>query len=194
MGFTLLALGLVLLNAKYTRTEIWGQWPLEGNRRRWQRCVAGTMITTTLAIILFLVVGIALGYREGGWIAVGDRILNRKILIAITVYFPWALLQQTLFQFYLLGRVRVLWPSLHPLSHATLNGLVFALVHLPDIWIALMTALGGTVWSFLYIRYRLVWPLALSHALVGSTFYYWVYGHDLADEWSPIFTSLLKKG
>jgi hypothetical protein len=113
------------------------------------------MIPTTLAIILFLLVGIALGYREGGWIAVGDRILNRKILIAITVYFPWALLQQMLFQFYLLGRVRVLWPSLHPLSHATLNGLAFALVHLPDIWIALMTALGGTVWSFLYIRYRL---------------------------------------
>jgi len=30
LGLALFAVSLVLLNANYTRTSIWGQWPLEG--------------------------------------------------------------------------------------------------------------------------------------------------------------------
>ncbi|MER3424358.1 MAG: hypothetical protein C4293_15200, partial [Nitrospiraceae bacterium] len=75
-----------------------------------------------------------------------------------------------------------------------INGLAFALVHAPDFWVSVMTALGGTAWSVLYLRYRLLWPLALSHALVGSTFYDWVYGRNLAGEWSRVLVSLLNKG
>ena len=99
------------------------------------------------------------------------------------MYLPWALLKQTLFQFYLLGRVCTLCQSFHPLAQSLLNGLIFGLVHTSDIRIALVAALGGTLWSFLYLRYRRLWPLAISHALIGTTFYYWVYGYDLASRW-----------
>ena len=30
---------------------------------------------------------------------------------------------------------------------------------------------------------RVILPLAVSHALLGSTFYYWVYGKELAARW-----------
>jgi hypothetical protein len=194
IGLALFALGIVLLNAKYTRTQIWGRWPLEAERARWQRCVLVTMMLTALTIVLFLLVGSAIGYRGAGWPGVAARILHWKLPIAVLLYLPWALLQQTLFQFYLLGRVRALRPSLPPLSQSALNGLAFGLVHGPDFAIALLTALGGTMWSFLYLRYRLLWPLAASHALVGSTFYYWVYGHDLASRWSLFVLGLFNQG
>ena len=191
MGLGLFALGLVLLTAKYTRSAIWGPVPVEINGSRWQRCVAGTMIPTALAMSLFLLVGAIIAYQAAGWAAVGYRIFHPRIPTAVTLYFPWALLQQTLFQFYLLGRLRVLWPSLDPLSQSALGGLAFGLVHATDLWIAAMTWLGGTVWSFLYLRYRLLWPLALSHALLGTTFYYWVYAQDLAGQWMRHLTQWL---
>jgi len=191
VGLGLLALGLVLLTAKHTRDTIWGPVPVAIQGTRWYGCLAGTMIPTALAMSLFLLVGVIIAYQAAGWPAVGHRIFHPRIPTAVTLYFSWALLQQTLFQFYLLGRMRVLWPSLSPLAHSALNGLAFGLVHAPDSWIALMTWLGGTMWSLLYLRYRLLWPLALSHALLGTTLYYWVYARDLAGQWISLLTRWL---
>jgi membrane protease YdiL (CAAX protease family) len=80
--------------------------------------------------------------------------------------------------------VRTLCPSLHPLALSALNGLAFGVVHSTDLGIVFLAALGGTLWSWLYLRYRQLWPLAVSHALLGTTFYYWVYGYDLTSRWS----------
>jgi len=191
VGLALLALGLVLLTAKHTRSTIWGPLPVESTGTRWQLCIASTMFPTALAMGLFVLLGAIIAYEAAGWAAVGYRIFNPRIPTAVALYFPWALLQQTLFQFYLLGRMRVLWPSLSPLSQSALNGLAFGLVHAPNPWLALMSWLGGTVWSFLYLRYRLLWPLALSHALLGTTLYYWVYARDLAGQWMSLLSQWL---
>jgi hypothetical protein len=190
VGLALFAGSLLLLNAKDTRANVWGPPPPGSDWLRRRRCIASTMILTSVVMVLFLLAGIAIGYREGGWTAVSGRILNGNLLFAVLLYLPWTLLQQTLFQFYLLGRIRALEPALRPLGHAAMNGLAFALVHLPDIGTAGMAVLGGTAWSLLYLRYRLVWPLAFSHALVGSSFFYWVKGLDLALEWLRTVTSL----
>jgi membrane protease YdiL (CAAX protease family) len=148
------------------------------------------MTLTVLVIVAFFLVGAVIGYQGAGWPGVRARILHPYIPTAVLLYLPWALLQQTLFQFYLLGRVRMLCASLYPLTQSALNGLLFGLVHITDIWIVLLAALGGTLWSFLYLRYRRLWPLAVSHALIGTTFYYWVYGYDLASRWSAFLKSL----
>jgi hypothetical protein len=191
MGLALCALGLVLLTAKHTSSAIWG--PLAGDIQgiRWRRCLAHTMIPTALAMSLFLLVGVLIAYEAAGWLAVWYRIVNPRIPTAVALYFPWALLQQTLFQFYLLGRLLVLWPSLPPLAHSALNGLAFGFVHAPDPWIASMAWLGGTMWSIMYLRYRLLWPLALSHAFLGTTLYYWVYARDLAGPWLTLLSRWL---
>jgi membrane protease YdiL (CAAX protease family) len=93
-----------------------------------------------------------------------------------------ALLQQTLLQFYLLGRLLALFPKRHPVVPITITGVGFALVHLPDVW-ALATIPAGIIWTFIYYRYRFIWPLALSHAALGSAFCYGLFGQDLAAEW-----------
>ena len=182
----LCALGLVGLNARYTREVIWARFPRGPSSGGLKQCMWATMAITFSAVFVFFIVGIVIGYGNGGWKAVVDRVLNWKLLVAICVYLPWALLQQTLFQFYLLGRLRALFPTVHPIGAATLNGVAYALVHLPDLWVTLVTAFGGIFWSYMYNQYRLLLPLALSQAVLGSTFYYWVYGRDLAEAWSEL--------
>lgn len=191
LGLSLFALSLVLLNARYTRDQVWGQWPVKTDRAGWRHGVSVIMAATILVVLAFSSIGIMIGYQGAGWPGVKARILHPYIPTAVLLYLPWAWLQQTLFQFYLLGRVRALCPSLHPLAQSALNGLIFGLVHTTDIRIALLAGLGGTLWSFLFLRYRRLGPLALSHALIGTTFYYWVYGYDLASRWSAFLRSLL---
>jgi hypothetical protein len=62
----------------------------------------------------------------------------------------------------------------------------FGFVHLPDVWTAAVTVASGMAWSFIYYRYRLLLPLAFSHAALGSAFYYGIFGHDLAEEWRAL--------
>jgi len=184
-----LASVLVLLNAGYTRTHIWGLLPRQVEGTDWRPGVFVTMTLTLLVVLVFFLIGVAIGYQGADRPGAKARILHPYLPTAVLLYVPWALIQQILFQFYLLGRVCTLCPSLHPLAQSLLNGLVFGVVHTTDIWILLLAALGGTLWSFLYLRYRRLWPLVVSHALIGTTFYYWVYGYDLASRWRVLFGS-----
>lgn len=128
----------------------------------------------------------ALGYHEGGWAAARGRVLNWRILAAFGCYPPWAVMQQSLFQFYLLGRLLALFPKGQPMPAVIITGLCFSLVHLPDVWSSLATAVAGIVWTLIYYRYRLVLPLAFSHTALGSAFYCGIFGHDLAAEWRAV--------
>src|SRR5205814_1468305 len=114
------------------------------------------------------------------------RVFNWRMLAAFACYLPWALMQQTLFQFYLLGRLLALFPKGHRIVPMAITGIGIGLMHLPDIWTTLVTVVAGTVWSFMYYRYRLLLPLAFSHAALGTAFYYGIFGHDLAEEWRKI--------
>ena len=76
LGLALFAVSLVLLNANYTRTSIWGQWPLEGEQRGWWQCAVVTMAFTALAILVLLFIGIAIGYQGAGWPGAKARILH----------------------------------------------------------------------------------------------------------------------
>src|SRR5207249_80829 len=79
----LLALALVLLNAGYTRTHIWGLLPLEVGRTDWRPCVLVTMALTVLVMLVFLLIGVAIGYQGAGWPGAKARILHPYIPTAI---------------------------------------------------------------------------------------------------------------
>ena len=96
-------------------------------------------------------------------------------------------MQQTLFQFYLLGRLLALFPKNQAAWPILITGLGYSLVHLPDIWTTAVTAVAGVVWTTIYYRYRRLVPLVFSHAALGTAFYYGIFGHDLALEWKTIF-------
>ena len=179
-GFALVCLGL---SAPYTKKVIWASVPSHAGVDGTKRCWKLTLLLTASVVLVFLVIGFCIGFRKDGWAGVGARLLNPGILLAFAFYLPWALAQQTLFQFYLLGRMAVLVPS-RPLIAIVVAGIGYSLVHLPDYATTAVTAVAGVVWSLLYFRYRRLLPLALSHAALGSAFYYWVCGQNLAAGWN----------
>ncbi len=182
-GLALLGIGVT---AAYTKNVIWAAAPPPVAENRFRRCVAVMLWVTVPLALLFLLIGGIVAYQDGGWPAVASRVFNWRILAAFGCYLPWALMQQTLLQFYLLGRLLALFPKRLLFVPIIITGACFGLVHLPDVWTALVTVAAGAVWSLMYYRYRLLLPLAFSHAALGSAFYYGIFGHDLAAEWRAL--------
>jgi membrane protease YdiL (CAAX protease family) len=154
LGLAVVGLGLVGLAANDTRERIWGSpaSPAVGRLRR----SAITMTRITLPVLfVFCLFGLWDAYStRHHWEDVLLRLFPPRFFLALGLYLPWALLQQTLFQFYLLGRLTALFPAASPLGLAILNGILYGAVHLPDRDLALVTAAGGIVWSYVYHRDR----------------------------------------
>src|ERR1044072_6844041 len=111
VGLAGLALLVLALSAQYTQKVIWGAFPHSIVENRFKRCVVVVLWVTLAPSLLFLAIGGTVAYQNGGGAAIGERIFNWRILAAFGFYFPWALMQQTLLQFYLLGRLLVLFPQ-----------------------------------------------------------------------------------
>ncbi|HEV8642637.1 MAG TPA: CPBP family intramembrane glutamic endopeptidase [Methylomirabilota bacterium] len=172
LGLALLALGLVALTARDTRERVWGA-PFLSAADRVRHSTRHLLIGTAAVALLF-----------AAWrIALGGQLLKPTLFAALVAFVPWALLQQALFQFYLLGRVRALLPGSPRLVVASVNGLFFGAVHLPAWDLTLVTIVAGSVWSWYYLRDRSLLPIALSHAVLGATYFYWVHGQDLVQRW-----------
>jgi len=186
VGMALIGFALVGLNRRETVERIWGppDYPVFDRLRR---SAVNVSFFTVPTIIGFFFIGLSGRYFGAPWLAdEAVPMFSLHFFIAMCFYLPWALLQQTLFQFYLLGRFRALLPFASPLFLATVNGILYGLVHLgpswPEVGVTVVTIIGGVFWSYSYHRDRYVLPIAVSHALLASTFYYWVYGRDLVAE------------
>ena len=76
-----------------------------------------------------------------------ERFANWHVLAAAALYFPWALLQQYIFQFYWFGR----WLQLVPVPVAVaLTAVAFAAVHFPRWPVMGVTLVAGTAWALIY--------------------------------------------
>ena len=167
----LLLLTFIAVTAADTRVRVWGR---PGSRN------LGRLSHATVAMLTLTMPVVALFFAWCVWR--GHHVSYVNLLLALCIYLPWALLQQTIFQFYLLGRLRVLLPLASPTLLAAINGVAYGLVHLPNQQVTMLTIIGGTFWSYSYLRDRQIWPIAISHAVVGTTFYYFVSARDLYSE------------
>jgi membrane protease YdiL (CAAX protease family) len=171
MALALGALGLVGLSARETRERFWGG-PALAWHRRFRRSM-GVMLALSLPAVLAFAV---YGSRGRTFPDALQLLFHPAVAGTFVVFVPWALVQQTLFQFYLLGRLRQL---LAVRAAIVLAGLGYGAVHLPDGELALLTSAAGIVWSWAYERDRVLLPLALSHALLGTTYFAWVHGRTI---------------
>lgn len=119
--------------------------------------------------------------RESG-ASLAARFGNWHMLAAAPLYFGWALLQQYLFQFYWLGRWLRLVP---PWAAVAVTALAFSAVHYPRWPVMTLTLIACPVWSLIYLRWRTLLPLIVSHGLLGTALHYWVFGNDLLERWLP---------
>src|SRR5207249_2304443 len=104
------------------------------------RATRHLVVGTSAVALLFAIVG--------SWTGRPGSLFKATMLGALVFFTPWAALQQMLFQFYLLGRLRVLIPASPALTLAAMNGVLFGTVHLPDVELTVLTSIGGAVWSW----------------------------------------------
>ncbi len=135
------------------------------------------------ALLAWLTIPAALALYAWGAMHGRSADLSRS-LAGVAVYLPWAYVQQTLFQRYLLGRIRAALPQAPPGALALCNGLAYGLVHLPDPATTALAALAGCIWSAAYLRFRVLLPLAASHAVLGIAYYDFALGRSLVSEWA----------
>jgi membrane protease YdiL (CAAX protease family) len=187
----LLALALIAASAQRSR-DFWQRTPIavaeprEATRAAWREALLFTV--AALAVVASL--GTVLGYAADGWRGAWQRLGNWHVAFACILYLPWALLQQFLLQFYLAGRLQLLLPFRLAIIG---TALAFSAVHFPRVLVMALTCIAGVFWAMNYCRYRRLLPLAVSHALLGSTVHYWILGRDLAQIWGGSWLTKLPR-
>ncbi len=174
---------IVLIGAAYGRTRrLWAAQPAARGPYA-ERLGAASLRAgafTLAGALLFFAIGARLGYEHGGWPGAADRVLNVHYLPALALYVVWGLVQQFVFEVYLLGRLMYILP---PRAAIVLTALTFSAVHYPRFVVMAAVLVAALVWASLYRRYRVLLPLAVSHAILGASLHYWIFGRDLLAQW-----------
>ena len=180
LDFVLAGVAVALIFASTARSHrLWAlarAVDVQGSRGAWQASLGFTAV----ALIALAVAAVLVARATGASLA--DRFGNWHMLLVLPAYFAWAVLQQYIFQFYWLGR----WLQLVPAWAAVvITVLAFSAVHFPRWPVMALTLVACTVWSLIYLRWRRLLPLAVSHGLLATALHYWVFGNDLLERWLP---------
>jgi membrane protease YdiL (CAAX protease family) len=195
VDFALAAVAVALIGASARRTR--RLWEIASPAFAGENAAHARIRSASLLTAAFTVVALAaLAVFAFGWPPADaadtpmlTRLFTAHFFAAMLLYFPWALLQQYIFQFYLFGRLL----HLVPLSLAVaFTAFAFASVHFPRWPVMAVTLMAGSVWTLIYYRHRTLLPLAASHAILGAALHYWVFGHDLLADWAPWIAHALR--
>ena len=89
---------------------------------------------------------------------------NRNVVLQFAVGFCWALAQQYVLQGFVNRRAIILagrgWASIFIVA------VVFAVLHVPNVWITAITFIGGLIWAAVYQRVPNLFALAITHSLM----------------------------
>ena len=99
-----------------------------------------------------------------GWLYLTPGV-HPALLPRLGVYLLWALLQQVFLQTFTQNSLRAI--DDHVRFTVTLTGLLFCLVHLPNLPLVLTSLPVILYMNFLFRRSPSIYPLVIAHALLG---------------------------
>ncbi len=117
-----------------------------------------------LPVLVFAALALIISWRLGGHINFLRWRPDRYLVVQLLIGFVWALAQQYLLQGFLNRRAMIIfgrgWASV------LLVGVIFGALHLPNIWLAVITLIAGTIWAAIYQRAPNLFALSVSHAVM----------------------------
>jgi membrane protease YdiL (CAAX protease family) len=103
-----------------------------------------------------------------GWLSGSLRFAmprNRWAILWLPfVGIAWGFVQQYVLQAFFNRRAQMVWGR--GWLSVLVVAFIFALIHLPNLWLALATFIGGIVWSAIYQRAPNLLALSISHGLM----------------------------
>jgi membrane protease YdiL (CAAX protease family) len=142
--------GTVVLALTVWHNARHGEWGF-----RWRALGPGLRLALAVTLppaLLILGIGALIGTLH-------DR---RDFLGHLAALFVWGAAQQWVLQTVVLREAQ---RATSRTAGIVVAALLFGAIHLPNFFLALVTAGGAVVWCWLYDRYPNIIPLALSHAL-----------------------------
>ncbi|HEY8204487.1 MAG TPA: CPBP family glutamic-type intramembrane protease [Pyrinomonadaceae bacterium] len=115
-------------------------------------------------VFIFAVVCLIVGWRLGSSFDFFRWHPKRYLVLQLALGFFWALVQQYVLQGFINRRAMLVagrgWRSVLVVAA------VFGLLHLPNVWITIITLLAGAIWAAVYQRAPNLFALALSHSIM----------------------------
>lgn len=107
---------------------------------------------------------LALGWIKQSWH------FDKSLLWRWSLWLPvWGILQQYILQGFINRRAQIVCGK-SGMQSVLIVATVFALLHLPNLWLVVATFAGGAVWAYVYQRAPSLPALGLSHGLMSMLF------------------------
>lgn len=116
-------------------------------------------------LLLLPMLGGALLIILSGWLSGGFRSSKLQIWQWLLWLPVWGLIQQYSLQGFINRRAQIVWGK--GWLSVLLVAVIFALLHLPNLWLTFATFIGGLFWAAVYQRAANLLALALSHSLMS---------------------------
>ena len=116
------------------------------------------------AALLFALVAVAISAHLHALRNPGDLL---HFFANFGLYIVWSGVQQFLLQCFFLSRLLRVIPKPHYAAFAAAG--LFALAHLPNPILVLLTIVWGSLACLIFLSYRNLFPLAIAHAILGIT-------------------------
>jgi membrane protease YdiL (CAAX protease family) len=128
---------------------------------------------TVASVTVLLVVGGAMFalrlHRNPLW-------LPRNFWVTLALYPLWGVIQQFLMNGIIARNLARFMP---PAATVLCTAVLFAVAHAPDGALMGLTFIAACIWVPIYLRWRNLWPLGVSHGLLGAIAYYVPMGRDV---------------
>lgn len=115
-------------------------------------------------VAAFALLCVIIGWRLGGGFNFFRWHPGRYLVLQLIVGFLWGALQQYALQSFINRRAMICLGR--GAASILLVAAIFGLFHMPNLWVAGLTLIGGVVWAAVYQRVPNIFALALSHAVM----------------------------